>query len=117
MRLPLEDIRFSDISDDSLSSETLQYANRLSDTPRRIAQAEQRLPAEAIPTDWQSARRLCELTYIQLIFVKLVLNERTLLRPTRFQPALSTNSGLTRTRTDKHQAISQSLERNRAELR
>ena len=54
---------------------------------------------------------------MQLIILTLVLNEETLPENACFQPALSTNSGLKRAQADKRQAIFQSLERRRAQLR
>ena len=71
---------FSNCSDDSSSNETLEDANRLSKTPHRIAEAEHRLWAEAIPTTSNLQSAFCEQTYIQLIIAKLVLNERELSR-------------------------------------
>ena len=55
--LPTQDVRFSDSSDDSLNNDALFHARTLRDTPTHMNSGEQRLPAEAIPTDRQSLLR------------------------------------------------------------
>ena len=55
--LPTQVVRFSDSSDDSLNNDALFHARRLRDTPTHTNSGEQRLPAEAIPTDRQSPLR------------------------------------------------------------
>ena len=52
--LPTKDVRFSDSSDDSPTNDTSFHARTFRDTPTQMNSREQRLPAEAIPTDWQS---------------------------------------------------------------
>ena len=55
--LPTQDVRFSDSSDDSSTNEALFHARTLRDTPTQMNSGEQRLPAEAIPTERQSPLR------------------------------------------------------------
>ena len=55
--LPTQDVRFSDISDDSPANDASLHARTLRDTPTYMNSGEQRLPAEAIPTDRQSPLR------------------------------------------------------------
>ena len=55
--LPTQDVRFSDSSDDSFINDALFHARTLRDTPTHMNSGEQRLPAEAIPTDRQSPLR------------------------------------------------------------
>ena len=55
--LPTQDVRFSDSSDDSFTNDALFHARTLRDTPTHMNSGEQRLPAEAIPTDRQSPLR------------------------------------------------------------
>ena len=55
--LPTQDVRFSDSSDESLNNDVLFHARRLRDTPSHTNSGEQRLAAEAIPTDQQSPLR------------------------------------------------------------
>ena len=50
--------RFSDHSDDFFTNDALFHARTLRDTPTHMNSGEQRLPAEAIRTDWQSPLRL-----------------------------------------------------------
>ena len=54
--LPTQDVRFSDSSDDSTDDASL-HARTLRDTPTLMNSGEQRLPAEATPTDRQSPLR------------------------------------------------------------
>ena len=54
---PTQDVRFSDSSDDSFTNDALFHARTLRDTPTHMNSGEQRLPAEAIPTDRQSPLR------------------------------------------------------------
>ena len=56
-RLPPQDVRFSDSSDDSFTNDASLHARTLRDTPTHLNSGEQRLPAEAIPTDRQSPLR------------------------------------------------------------
>ena len=51
-QLPTEAVRISDSSDDSLFNDCSQGYFILSETPLGIDPVEQRLPAEAMPTDW-----------------------------------------------------------------
>ena len=55
--LPTQDVRFSDSSDDSSTDDASLHARTLRDTPTLLNSGEQRLPAEAIPTDRQSPLR------------------------------------------------------------
>ena len=55
--LPAQDARFSDSSDDSFTNDALFHGRTLRDTPTHMNSGEQRLPAEAIPTDRQSPLR------------------------------------------------------------
>ena len=55
--LPTQDVRFSDSSDDSSTNDAPLHARTLRDTPTQVNSGEQRLPAEAIPTDRQSPLR------------------------------------------------------------
>ena len=55
--LPTQDVRFSDNSEDSFTNGALLPARTLRDTPTHMNLGEQRLPAEAIPTDRQSPLR------------------------------------------------------------
>ena len=55
--LPTQDVRFSDSSDDSFTNDALFHARTLRDTPTHMNSGEHRLPAEALPTDRQSALR------------------------------------------------------------
>ena len=55
--LPTKDVRFSDSSDDSSTNDASLHARTLRDTPTHMNSGEQRLPVEAIPTDWQSPLR------------------------------------------------------------
>ena len=48
-----QDVRFSDSSDDSFTNDALFHAQTLRDTPTHMNSGEQRLPAEALPTDRQ----------------------------------------------------------------
>ena len=52
--VPTQDVRFSDSSDDSSTNHGFLHARMLRDTPTYMNSGEQRLPAEAIPTDQQS---------------------------------------------------------------
>ena len=61
--LPTQDVRFSDSSDDSSTKAAPLHAGTLRDTPTHINSGEQRLPAEAKPTDRQSP--LCPLSRSQ----------------------------------------------------
>ena len=54
--LPTQDVRFSDSSDDSFTNDVFFHGRTLRDTPH-MNSGEQRLPAEAIPTDRQSPLR------------------------------------------------------------
>ena len=49
-----EDIHFSDSPDDTLSSKSIQDADKLLKTPRGITQVEQILPVDATATDRQA---------------------------------------------------------------
>ena len=55
--LPTPDVRFSDSSDDSSTSDVLFHARTLRDFPTHMNSGEHRLPAEAIPTDRQTPLR------------------------------------------------------------
>ena len=55
--LPTQDVRFSDSSDDSFTNDALFHGRTLRDTPTHMNSGEQRLPAEATPTDRQSPLR------------------------------------------------------------
>ena len=55
--LPPQDARFSDNSDDFFTNDALFHERTLPDTPTHMNSGEQRLPAEAIPTDRQSPLR------------------------------------------------------------
>ena len=55
--LPTQDVRFSDSSDDSFTNDALFNGPTLRDTSSDMNSGEQRLPAEAIPTDRQSPLR------------------------------------------------------------
>ena len=55
--LPTQDIQFSDNSDDLSTNDASLYTRTLRDTPTHMNSGEQRLPAEAIPTDRQSPLR------------------------------------------------------------
>ena len=55
--LPTQDVRFSDSSDDSSTNDASFHARTFRDNPTYINSGAQRLPAEAIPTDRQSALR------------------------------------------------------------
>ena len=55
--LPTQDVRFSDSSDDSFINDALFHCRTLRDTPTHMDSSEQRLPAEAKPTDRQSPLR------------------------------------------------------------
>ena len=55
--VPPQDAQFCDGSDDSLSNDALFHDRTLQDTPSHINSGEQRLPAEAKPTDRQSPLR------------------------------------------------------------
>ena len=48
-----QDVRSSDSSDDSFTNDALFHAQTLRDTPTHMTSGEQRLPAEALPTDRQ----------------------------------------------------------------
>ena len=52
-----QDAQFSDSSDDSSTNDASFHARTLRDTPTHMNSGEQRLPAEAIPTDRQSPLR------------------------------------------------------------
>ena len=55
--LPTQDVTFSDSSDDFLTNDALLHARTLRDTSTHMNSGEQRLSAEAIPTDRQSPLR------------------------------------------------------------
>ena len=55
--LPTQDVRFSDSSDDFSTNDASLHARTLRDTPTHMNSGEQRLPAEAIPSDRQSPLR------------------------------------------------------------
>ena len=55
--LPTQDVRHSDSFDDSFTNDALLHPRTLPDTPTHRSSGEQRLPAEAIPTDRQSPLR------------------------------------------------------------
>ena len=55
--LPSEDAHFSDSSDDFFTNDALFHARTLRYTPTHMYSGEQRLPAEAIPTDRHSPLR------------------------------------------------------------
>ena len=55
--LPTQDVRFSDSSDDSPTNDAPLHARTLQDTPTHMNSGEQRLPAEAKPTDRQRPLR------------------------------------------------------------
>ena len=55
--LPTQDVRLSDSSDDFSTNDAPLHARTLRDTPTHMNSGEQRLPAEAIPTDRQSPLR------------------------------------------------------------
>ena len=55
--LPTQDVRFSGSSDDSSTNDASLHAQTLRDTPTHMNSGDQRLPAEAIPTDRQSPLR------------------------------------------------------------
>ena len=55
--LPTQDVRFSDNSDDFSSTDASLHARTLRDTPTHMNSGEQRLPAEAKPTDRRSPLR------------------------------------------------------------
>ena len=55
--LPTQDIRFSDSSDNSSTIDAPLHARTLRDTPTYMISGEQKLPAEAVPTDRQSPLR------------------------------------------------------------
>ena len=55
--LPIQDVRFSDSSDDFSTTDASLHARTLRDTPTHMNSGEQRLPAEAIPTDRQHPLR------------------------------------------------------------
>ena len=55
--LPFQDVRFSDSSDDSSINGAPLHARKLRDTPTHMNSDEQRLAAEAIPTDRQPPLR------------------------------------------------------------
>ena len=55
--LPTKDVRFSDSSDDSSTNDAPLHARTLRHTPTHMNSGEQRLPAEAIPTDRQPPLR------------------------------------------------------------
>ena len=55
--LPTQDVRFSDSSDDSSTNDAPLHALTLRHAPTHMNSREHRLPAEAIPTDRQSALR------------------------------------------------------------
>ena len=108
---------FFDSSDGSLRSNILQDTNPLSDIPRGIPLIEGFNEDFPIAKYWQPKQYLltdnltaafCKQTYIQLIFVRHVLNERKLPQTALFQPSLSTSCGLTRTRADERQAVFES---------
>ena len=55
--LPTQDVQFSDSSDDFFTNDAFFPDRTLRDTPTHMNSGEQRLPAEAIPTDRQSSLR------------------------------------------------------------
>ena len=55
--LPTQDVRFSDSSDGLSTDDASFHAETLRDTPTHMNSGEQKLPAEAIPTDRQSPLR------------------------------------------------------------
>ena len=55
--LPTQDVQFSDSSDDSFTNDASLHARTLRDTSTHMSSGEQRLPAEALPTDRQSPLR------------------------------------------------------------
>ena len=65
--LPPQNVRFSDNSDESLVYHALLHARTLQDTPTHMKSGEQRLTAEAKPTDWQPWRPLSRLQSSQAI--------------------------------------------------
>ena len=54
---PTQDVRSSDSSDNSSTNDTSFHARTLGETPIHINSGEQRIPAEALPTDRQSPPR------------------------------------------------------------
>ena len=71
--LPIQDVRFSDSSDDSSTTDASLHARTLRDTPAHMNSSEQRLPAEAIPTDGNLHCALFHVRKVPMQLAALVL--------------------------------------------
>ena len=81
-----------------------------------IDPVEQRLPAEAIHTDWQPSRHLLRQNLHPNNYCGTRF-KRQGTQTSRFQPALSSQIGCTRVEAEKRQVSFESLDRSRAQLR
>ena len=68
-----QDARFSDSSDDFFTNDASFHTRTLRDTATHMNSGEQRLPAEAIPTDRQSPLRLFHVRQVSVQLAALVL--------------------------------------------
>ena len=77
-QLPTQDVRNSDSSVDSLSDDNFQNFRKVSEAPLGLGPVEQKLPAEAIPTNRQPSRQFFRRIYNWLTIAKLALSGREL---------------------------------------